>query len=78
MDWVHPDDVMVFEQFINSDMSVRYCIVRCLIKNGSYRWMLLVKKRIYEVGTDRMVGASCGTGYNCYLNDFDMYYHRVQ
>lgn len=34
---------------------MRYCIVRCLIKNASYRWMLLVKKRIYEVGTDRMV-----------------------
>lgn len=74
---VHPDDVMSFEQFINSDMSVRYCIVRCLIKNGSYRWMLLVKKRIYEVGTDRMVEL-VAQDIIVISNDFDMYYHRVR
>lgn len=74
---VHPDDVMGFEQFINSDMSVRYYIVRCLIKNGSYRWMLLVKKRIYEVGTDRMVEL-VAQDIIVISNDFDMYYHRVR
>ena len=74
---VHPDDVMGFEQFINSDMSVRYCIVRCLIKNASYRWMLLVKKRIYEVGTDRMVEL-VAQDIIVISNDFDMYYHRVR
>lgn len=74
---VHPDDVTTFEQFINSDMSAEYCVVRCLIKNGAYRWMLLLKKKIYNVGTDRMVQL-IAQDIIVISNDFDMYYHRVR
>lgn len=74
---VHPDDVTTFEQFINSDMSAEYCVVRCLIKNGAYRWMLLLKKKIYNVGSDRMVQL-IAQDIIVISNDFDMYYHRVR
>ncbi len=74
---VHPDDVTSFEQFVNADMSVAYCIVRCLIKNGSYRWMLLLKKRIYDVGSDRMVEL-VAQDIIVISKDFDLYYHRVR
>lgn len=74
---VHPDDVTTFEQFINSDMSAEYCVVRCLIKNGAYRWMLLLKKKIYNVGSERMVKL-VAQDIIVISNDFDMYYHRVR
>lgn len=74
---VHPDDVTTFEHFVNSDMSAEYCVVRCLIKNGVYRWMLLLKKKIYNVGPDRMVQL-IAQDIIVISNDFDMYYHRVR
>lgn len=74
---VHPDDVTTFEHFVNSDMSAEYCVVRCLIKNGVYRWMLLLKKKIYNVGPDRMVKL-VAQDIIVISNDFDMYYHRVR
>lgn len=74
---VHPDDVTTFEHFVNSDMSEEYCVVRCLIKNGAYRWMLLLKKKIYNVGPDRMVQL-IAQDIIVISNDFDMYYHRVR
>lgn len=74
---VHPNDVTTFEQFINSDMTVEYCVVRCLIKNGAYRWMLLLKKKIYDVGSERMVEL-VAQDIIVISNDFDMYYHRVR
>lgn len=74
---VHPDDVTTFEHFVNSDMSAEYCVVRCLIKNGVYRWMLLLKKKIYNVGSDRMVQL-IAQDIIVISNDFDMYYHRVR
>ena len=74
---VHPDDVTTFEHFVNSDMSEEYCVVRCLIKNGAYRWMLLLKKKIYNVGSERMVKL-VAQDIIVISNDFDMYYHRVR
>ena len=74
---VHPDDVTTFEHFVNSDMSEEYCVVRCLIKNGTYRWMLLLKKKIYNVGSERMVKL-VAQDIIVISNDFDMYYHRVR
>ena len=74
---VHPDDVTTFERFVNSDMSEEYCVVRCLIKNGAYRWMLLLKKKIYNVGSERMVKL-VAQDIIVISNDFDMYYHRVR
>lgn len=74
---VHPDDVMKFEQFAMADMSVKYCIVRCLIKTGTYRWMLLNKKKIYNVGADRMVEL-VAQDIIVVSNDFDIYHGNVR
>ena len=52
-------------------------LFRSLIKNGTYRWMLLLKKKIYNVGSERMVKL-VAQDIIVISNDFDMYYHRVR
>lgn len=74
---VYPDDVSVFEDFADSGMEKQYCVVRCLIKNGTYRWMLLIKKRIYQVGTEKMTEFAA-QDIIVVSNDFGIYFRGVR
>lgn len=52
---VHKDDAKEFEKCVEDDNSDPYCIVRCRVKDGSYRWLIFTRIDTHIVNGERFV-----------------------
>lgn len=73
---VYPQDRESFEQFMSSDNEKELVVVRCLVANDTYRWVILKKKDTVEL-PERMIHIQMQDIF-VVSQKFSLYFNRVK